>query len=123
MKVLISLSSLLVFSLPCLASDCGAIRNREEIDRTRLLVVYAAPVRKTIGEFPTPYGKRECVRFVFMISPWGNPFNINILETSNNTAFEMAAFDALSKYKFKSQPLGFLHHYSLIISGIDNKLN
>lgn len=104
------------------AGDCGAGENKELISETRALIINSVPMRAVVGEYPTQKGVPECVRFDFSIAPWGRAFNIKISDTSFNTAFEMAAFDAISKYRFKNSMFGFLRRYSLVFSGVDNKI-
>lgn len=112
----------LMIGFPAIAADCGSLKNKEEIQRTEGLIISRAPMVRTIGEFPTREGSAECVRFNFSITPWGTPFSVSISETSGNTAFEISALNALLKYRFRGRLWGFLGGYTLMFSGVDNKM-
>jgi hypothetical protein len=102
-------------------SDCGAATHRAEIADTLLSVVRAVPVEPTIGELPTKYGTRECVRVEFSLTPWGTVYRFKMTETSNNFPFEVAVRRAFEKYEFRGSIFSVFTTKTLVFEGVDNK--
>lgn len=122
LRLLLAIILCLLFqNLAFATDDCGASANRGAIKRASVLLVSEYPVRPTVGEYPTKEGSAECIRLAFSIAPWGAPFRVKIIESSGNAAFEIAAIEAFSKYKFRPVLLGFARRYTLVLYGIDNK--
>lgn len=112
---------LLLSGQPGTTTDCGVATHRAQIEESRLSVKKAVSVETTIGEFPTKEGTRECVRVEFFLTPWGTMYHLRFVETSKNTAFEMAVRRAIDQYQFQGSWLGAFDKKTLVFEGVDNK--
>jgi TonB family protein len=81
--------------------DCGLAANRKLIEETERLVTYREPLRVPVPETASGTGRQECARLEFKISKNGAAENIILKESTNDMLMNMAAADALRKYKFK----------------------
>ena len=107
-------------SIPA-SPDCGAASHSAEIARKQLSVRRAVPVDTLTGEFPTKNGTYECVRFSFLLTPWGSMYRLRFEESTGNFVFEMAARRAIEKYEFEGSVLDVFETKTLILDGIYNK--
>ena len=85
------------------ATDCGYAIYRSSIENTTSIVIHSASIELpiTITEIPKIGGTKECVRLEFNISKSGRAKNISIRENSRSFDMNVAALNALSKYKFR----------------------
>lgn len=106
---------------PAYATDCGAGRNARSIEETKRLVQEASPVVLPISEFTTAKGTRQCVRFTFLVSPWGTPYYISVAESSGDASLEFVAANALRRYRFTGSFFSVLRTRTLVFSELMEK--
>lgn len=97
--------SIMFTSMLALASprcDCMLGGWKDVVDRTEALVVHREPLRVPRDPLGTVYDP-SCVRLTFGIDSDGLPVNVKIDRSSRNRALDLAAREAVKRYKFLSR--------------------
>jgi hypothetical protein len=83
--------------------DGMCARKASELDlaETKARIVFAQKLLIPVTEMPHGKGVKECVRFVFRVNRFGEPYDIKVAEDSNNFVMNLSGYRALVKYKFE----------------------
>jgi TonB family protein len=81
--------------------DCGYSAHKAWIHQTEELIEKRAPLDIPTPELASGKGENECVRFEFHIDGSGHAINLSVKESTNELLMNMAAANALKKYKFR----------------------
>lgn len=98
--------------------DCGLNAHKALVRRTEALIERKEELRIMTPEMASGNGKFECVRFEFQIDKQGNAINLLVKDSTKELLMNLAAADALKKYKFHPSAGGTKVTYTLVFSGI-----
>lgn len=116
MHILLVYILLLQVDLP--TDDCGYSAHKAWIHRTEEVVEKKASLDIPTPELASGKGANECVRFEFQIDRNGRAINISVKESTNELLMNMAAANALKKYKFRLPASNRRVSYTLVFKGV-----
>jgi hypothetical protein len=114
----ILLAYIFLFQVDLPKDDCGYSTHKAWIHRTEGLVEKRAPLDIPTPELASGKGAKECVRLEFQIDRNGHAVNISAKESTNELLMNMAAANALKKYKFRLPASNSGGSYTLVFKGV-----